>query len=92
MLSFGAAVAVYFIASSALSAAFELAEKIRGGDVLLNLQAITELVSQQTSTSEESTSKALITLVIFWLIGIFDSYRLGRAVDTGLEVVGETKT
>jgi len=92
MLSFGAASAVYFIASSAVNTAFEVAEKIQAGGVPLDVQTIAELVSQQTRTSEESTNSALIALIALWLIGMFDSYRVGRALEKARGGAGEKDT
>ena len=92
MLFFGAAAAVYFIASSAMNTAFEIAEKIQRGGVPLDVQTIAELVSQQTRTSEESTNSASIALIALWLIGIFDSYRIGRALENARGLAGEKDT
>jgi len=92
MLSFGAASAVYFIASSAVNTAFEVAEKIQAGGVPLDVQTIAELVSQQTRTGEESKNSALMALIALWLIGMFDSYRVGRALEKARGSAGEKDT
>jgi hypothetical protein len=89
LLSVCAAAAVYFITSSAVHAAFEVADKIQGSGVPLDAEAIAELVSQQSSASEESTNTAMTALVVFWLIGIFDSFRVGRVLDKAEEVAGK---
>ena len=92
LLSVCAVVAVYFIASSAVQSALEVVEKIQGSGVPLDADAIAELVSQQSRASEESTNTAMITLVVIWLIGIFDSYRVGRVLDKAEGVAGEKET
>lgn len=76
LLSGGAAAAIYFIVSSAVNTALEVAEKIQSGGVPLDVAAITNLVSQQSPGSEQSLNIATIVLVALWLIGIVDSYRL----------------
>jgi len=92
MLFFGAAAAVYFIASSAFDTALKVAEQIQSGGIPLDVQSIAELVSQQTRTSVESTNSAFIALIALWFIGIFDSYRVGRAIDNAPGGAGEKET
>ena len=77
----GSAAAVWIIASSAVDAAFEVVEVIQSSGVPLNAQDIAALVSQKARISEESTNGVLIAWLVLWLIGIFDSYRVGRALD-----------
>jgi hypothetical protein len=88
LLSVCAVAAVYFITSSAIQAALEVSEIIQGGGVGLDTNAITELVSQQTRAGEESTNTTMTILTILWLIGIFDSYRVGRVLDKAAGVAG----
>ena len=55
-------------------------EKIQSGETALDAAAITELVSNQTSGTETQLLRlATAALIISWLIGIVDSYRIGRA-------------
>lgn len=71
--------AIYYLITKAVERAFEISEKIQSGDVQLDVEAIAELVFQQSSgTDAQILNIATIILVIFWLIGIFDSYRAGR--------------
>jgi hypothetical protein len=88
LLSVCAVAAVYFITSSAIQVALEVTEIIQGGGVGLDTNAITELVSQQTRAGEESTNTTMTMLTILWLIGIFDSYRVGRVLDKAAGVAG----
>jgi len=92
ILSVGAASAVYFIVSVVVNTAHEVVEKIQSGGVPLDLGTITDLVSQQSSLSEQSTNIAMIALVACWVIGIADSYRQGRAQEKVEEVAGEKET
>jgi hypothetical protein len=92
LLSVCAVVAVYFIASSAVHSALEVAEKIQSGGVVLDADTIAELVSQQSRAGEESTNTAMTTLAILWLIGIFDSYRVGRVLDKAEGVASGKET
>lgn len=85
LLSAGAATAAYLIVTSAVHTALEIAEKIPDGGVPLDVGAIAELVTQRSRSSEESGSPASIALLALWVIGIFDSYRVGRALEKVLK-------
>jgi hypothetical protein len=72
-------VAIYYLVSKTLEKALQIAENIQSGDVQLDIAAIAELVSQQpTGTDAQLINIATNTFIICWLIGILDSYRLGR--------------
>jgi hypothetical protein len=92
LLTFGAAAAVYFIVSSAVHTALEVAEEIQGGGVPLDMETITGLVSQRTRSAEDSANSPLIVLFALWLIGILDSYRVGHALEKSLGQVSEKGT
>jgi hypothetical protein len=89
ILSVGAASAIYFIVSAVVATALEITEKIESGGIPLDMRAITDLVSQQTSAAEQPTNLAMIALVVCWVIGVADSYRQGRAYEKGEKVAGE---
>lgn len=70
--------AFYFYASKSIEKAFELTEKIRSGVIPLNVTGITEMVEQNTTAAEAHLLNIATTaLVICWLVGIIDSYRIG---------------
>ena len=81
LLAAGAAVVSYFLVSVAVNSAMDIAGKIEGGDVPLNAEEISALVSQASQTNEQSTDIATMILLALWAIGIVDSYREGRARD-----------
>jgi len=78
-----AGVLLYFITSVAMSVAVDVMEKIQSGDVPLNVESISELVSKQSQGNEESTNIATMAMIALWVIGIADSYREGRAQEQG---------
>lgn len=92
ILSLGAASAIYFIVSVVVTTALEVSEKIQGGNVPLDMGAITDLVSQQLSGAERSMNVVMIGLVVIWVIGVVDSYRQGRAIEKSEEQLGEKVT
>ena len=65
----------------------QITEEIQAGKVQLNVMEITELVSKQTAGSEAQLYD-IATAVIFisWLVGIIDSYRIGRIQDKNIEL------
>lgn len=85
----GAAFAsLYFLISKSVEKAFEVVDKIQSGEVLPDAATISELVASQTTGTETLLLRvATAVLVISWIIGIVDSYRVGRAqgknVDAG---------
>jgi hypothetical protein len=80
------AVSLYFIVSVAVDTAAEVMAKVQSGEVPPDAAAITELVSRQSQATEASTNMASMLLLGLWIIGILDSYRLGRSGDQGKEI------
>jgi hypothetical protein len=69
-----------WLTSKTVERALQIAEKIQDGEIQFDVTAITELVSQQpTGTDAQLLNIATYVLIISWLIGIVDSYRVGRA-------------
>jgi TM2 domain-containing membrane protein YozV len=93
LLSGGAASTTYFIVSSAMSKALDIAETIQREGLSLDANAIALLVSEQSRGAEGSFSSiATIALLVFWIIGIVDSYRLGRIEERVDEALVYKKT
>ena len=79
LLAGTALVSLYIIISGAVERAQEIADKILLGEVQLDVATIAELVSRQPAgTDAEFLNLAGTVLIISWLIGIADSYRVGR--------------
>lgn len=76
-----------YLIVKATEIALQIAEEIQIGKVQLNVMDITELVSKQTAGSEAQLYD-IATAVIFisWVIGIIDSYRIGRVQDKKFEL------
>jgi len=83
----GAAFAgLYFLIAKSVEVALQITEKFQSGEVQLNAATISELVSEQSSgTESQLLDIALAVLLISWLIGIVDSYRVGRAQDKNVD-------
>jgi len=77
---------LYFIITNLLKKALQISEKILSGEVQLDIAAIIELVSRQpVGTDAQLLNIATTVLIISWLIGIIDSYRVGRGQDKDAE-------
>lgn len=92
LLSVGAAAALYFIAMNAVQAALEITEQIQKADAPLEINAILELLSQHSRKAEAASRTPGIALAMLWLIGILDSYRVGRGLDNAQKGAGEKRT
>lgn len=73
--------AFYLIIANIIEKAQQITEKILQGEIALDVDAITELVSRQPSGNDPQLEIAWFVLIICWLIAIADSYRCGRAQD-----------
>ncbi len=70
------------LTSEIFARANQIAEKIQNGQVPLDVAAITELITRQPAGSEaQLLNIASAVLLIVWLIGIVDSYRVGYLQD-----------
>ena len=70
--------ALYLLIAKAVEKALLISEKIQSGEVQLDVAAITELVARQATGAEaQLLNIATAVLIISWLIGIVDSYRVG---------------
>jgi hypothetical protein len=73
-------VGVYYLVAKSVEIAAKIAEKIQSGEAQLDATTITELVSKQTTGTESLLINiATIAILVCWVIGIIDSYRVGRA-------------
>ncbi len=89
VLTGAAFAALYYLTSKTVETAFQITEKIQSGDVQLDVESITELVSKQsTGADDQQLSVATVAFIICWLIGIIDSYRVGCLRDKNNEESG----
>jgi len=79
LLAATASISLYFIVSTAVERALQIADKIQSGEIQPDIAVITELVAKQApGTEAQSVTIATAVLIIAWLIGIVDAYRVGR--------------
>jgi hypothetical protein len=66
----------------AVQQASSILEKVNLDGGAIDIKAISNAVSQASTTSESYTLKLLSWLLIFcWVIGVVDAYRIGRKKD-----------
>jgi hypothetical protein len=72
-------VCVYALLSTAVEMAQEISVKIQSGEIPFDVTRITEEVSKQTASSGTQLADiSTYLLAICWLVGIVDSFRVGR--------------
>ncbi len=80
---------LYFLIAKTVEKALQIAEKIQSGEAQLDAATIIDLVSKQaTGTEAQLLNIAAAVLFVSWLIGIVDSYRVGRAQDKHVDIGG----
>jgi hypothetical protein len=73
---------IYYLVTTTVERAWQIAEKIQSGAVQLDATTVTELVSQQSAGADSQlVNIATLAVIICWGIGIIDSYRAGRVRD-----------
>ena len=83
LLSGMAVICLYFLLTAVVKIAQELSIKIQSGEVPLDIAKINELVSHQLAESDSHlVNIPSILLVIFWIIGVVDSFRIGHSQGT----------
>ena len=86
-------VGIYYLVTTTVERAWEIAEKIQSGAVQLDAMTVTELVSQQSAGSDAQLANiATLAIIICWVLGIIDSYRVGRVKDKNDHVLINGKT
>jgi len=79
LLAGSAFASLYLVFSRMLERTFQIAEKIQSGEIQPDVAVIAELILKQPAgTDVQLYTTAWTVLIISWLIGIVDSYRIGR--------------
>ena len=79
-----ASACLFFLLSTTIEIAQEISLRIEAGEIPLEVSRITEAISEQSASS--GTLQANIStflLIICWLVGIIDSYRVGQVPTKG---------
>jgi len=84
VLAGAALLALYVLVSKAVERALVISDRIQRGEIAPDIAAISEYVSRQSAGNEaQSINLATAVLIIAWLIGIIQAYRIGRSMDSG---------
>ena len=77
-----ALIALAVIVKVATDRALAVVDSMASGEIPVDTGALTELVSSSVSNTDSSmVNYSLIVILVCWLIGIVDSYRLGNIQD-----------
>ena len=80
-LAGSALASLYFVISTTLESAQEIAEQIQSREGPLEIAAISALLAEQPAGSDAQLFNiASAVFVVAWLVGILGSFRLGRAM------------
>lgn len=79
VLLFVAGASLYSVSVTAIDTALSVAKEIEAGSVSINEDAIGRLIEQESQGSATATNLSLVALILSWVIGVVDSYRVGRA-------------
>ncbi|MEH6542999.1 MAG: hypothetical protein V7721_03565 [Porticoccaceae bacterium] len=72
---------LYVLITSALERALLITNKILSGETQADMSIILDLISKQTVGSNAGAIEfSTMALIVVWLIGIADSYRLGKSL------------
>jgi len=84
-----ASIALYVLVANAFTKAMLISEKIINGEVQPDISVIRDLiVTLQTPAEAQAINIATVIILFAWLIGIIDSYRVGRVQDHSV-ITGE---
>jgi len=72
---------LYWIISTVLEITQSLTAKIESGEIPYDVAQITQLVSQELSGDDQLINISTFAIIICWIVGIVDSYRVGRLQD-----------
>ena len=70
--------ALYTVANTAIETAYEVAGEIENSGMAVDSASISRLVEQRSQQAGQSANMAEWLLMACWLVGIIDSYRIGR--------------
>ena len=73
---------IYYLISKTMEHALQIVDKIQSGSVPLDATAIADLAAKQSTGAESLLLNiASVAILICWIIGIIDSYRVGSMQD-----------
>jgi hypothetical protein len=80
LLAIAAAGGIYFLLAETVDRSRQIAEKIVSGEISFDVAMIAQLASDQAANSNtQMLNIATWIVLIAWLIGMVDCYRIGRS-------------
>ncbi len=81
ILIISALIAIGFVASVILVVAVDISAQIESGAIAPDMITLTETVTEQVHAKRHTTNISVLVLIVLWVFGIVDSYRIGRKQD-----------
>jgi hypothetical protein len=82
VLGMGATGGLYFLLAETVSRSRRIADQIVSGEISFDVATIAQLATGKAADSDSQLLNiATWTVLIAWLIGMIDSYRIGRSQD-----------
>jgi len=73
---------LYILVAQAVESALQITERIQNGEIPPDVVKLTKLVSEQSAGADvQLLNIATAVLIICWVAGIVDAYRIGCAQD-----------
>jgi hypothetical protein len=89
-LALAVLVGLLVILAKALGQAFAILEKIEAEGRLIDLSTIASVAAKSSATSDALIyNLVLLLILLIWVVGIVDAYRLGRRKDLDQHSTGE---
>lgn len=74
--------ALLYVVDKSMESAYQIVGQIQNGSVAPDAASISDMITQQSSGPDGMLLDIVnYLLIIFWIIGIIDSYRIGRSED-----------
>lgn len=91
LLSVIAVGGLYFLIAETVTRSQQIADQILAGEIAYDVATIARLASTHSAGSDaQLLSNATTAIAIVWLIGMVDSYRVGRQQDAQVEAQHES--
>ena len=76
-----AGASVYSLSITVVDTALSVANQIESGNIAMDENAISRSIEQTSQSSSTASNLAYVALMLSWVIGIVDSYRVGRDIE-----------
>ena len=91
LLSAGVAIAIYFLVSTMTKVANDVVASIEAGKISLDINSITQLLTEKLAANEGSTHLAFTVICVLWVVGMIDSCRIAYQLEKSQSTIDTLK-